>query len=89
MSLLVNFVNLLTQALVIAIVLRAILSWFVPRGRSSGRAYSPRRDGPDHRALKEESSRQSVCSTCRPFVAIILLQVVRSIVIATLSGAGG
>ena len=32
MELLANFINLLTQALVIAIVLRAILSWFVPEG---------------------------------------------------------
>ncbi len=88
MELLVNFINLLTQALVIAIVLRAILSWFAPEG-----------DHPVVRILRDVTDplivplRRVIPSIgmldLSPFVAIILLQVVRSIVIATLSGAGG
>ena len=86
MELVVTFVNLLTQALVIAIVLRAILSWFVPQG-----------DHPVVRILRDVTDplivplRRVIPSIgmldLSPFVAIILLQVVRSIVVSAL-GAG-
>ena len=88
MELLANFVNLLTQALVIAIVLRAILSWFVPQG-----------DHPVVRILRDVTDplivplRRVIPSVgmldLSPFVAIILLQVVRQIVVGVLVGAGG
>ena len=87
MELLANFVNYLTQALVIAIVLRAILSWFVPQG-----------DHPVVRILHEVTDpiiaplRRVIPSIgmldISPFVAIILLQVVRQVVVSTLLGAG-
>ncbi len=86
MELVVTFVNLLTQALVIAIVLRAILSWFVPQG-----------DHPVVRILRDVTDplivplRRVIPSIgmldLSPFIAIILLQVVRSIVVSAL-GAG-
>ncbi len=88
MELLATFVNLLTQALVIAIVLRAILSWFVPDG-----------DHPVVRMLRDVTDpiivplRRVIPSIgmldLSPFVAIILLQVVRQIVVSALLGAGG
>lgn len=87
MELVANFINLLTQALVIAIVLRAILSWFVPQG-----------DHPVVRILRDVTDPLIVplrrvipaigMLDLSPFVAIILLQVVRMIVVNNLLGAG-
>lgn len=88
MELLANFINLLTQALVIAIVLRAILSWFVPEGNHP--VVRILRDVTDPLIVPLRKVIPSIgMLDLSPFVAIILLQVVRSIVIATLSGAGG
>ena len=88
MEFLVRFVDLLVTALIIAIVLRAILSWFVPQG-----------DHPVVRVLRDATDplivplRRVIPSIgmldISPFVAIILLQVVKEIVIRTLAGVGG
>ncbi|MAG34757.1 MAG: hypothetical protein CL878_00685 [Dehalococcoidia bacterium] len=85
---LVTFVELLTQALIVAIILRAVLSWFVPQG-----------DHPVVRILRDVTDPlivplRRVVPTIgmldlSPFVAIILLNVVRWIVTQTLSAPVG
>ncbi|HEX2036073.1 MAG TPA: YggT family protein [Chloroflexota bacterium] len=80
----IQFVNLLVQALVAAIILRAIFSWFVP----------PTSDNVIFRILRDVTEpllspiRRVVPSMgaldLSPFVAVILLQLMGSLVVQTL-----
>ena len=88
MTFIVTFADLLLRALMFAIFLRAILSWFVPQG-----------DHPVVRFLRDVTDplllpiRRVIPSVgmldLTPFAAILLLQLLRSILIPTLAGGLG